>query len=69
MDGLIYLGPSYLRRAQIYDELDDTDNAILFYERFVDLWKDADQELQRTVTDARVQLGALLRRRTTEPQL
>jgi len=68
-DGLIYLGPSYLRRAQIYDEIGDTDNAILFYERFVDLWKDADPALQLTVTDAHTRLDALLRRRTTEPQL
>ena len=66
--GMWYLGPSYLRRAEICEHLGETDKAILFYERFVDLWKDADPALQPTVTDARARLDALLRSRATEPQ-
>ena len=58
--GVFYLGPSYLRQAQIYDQLGENDTAIDFYERFIELWKDCDVELRPHVEEARERLGRLL---------
>ncbi len=65
--GLMWLGPSYLRRAQIYDELGDTEKAIDFYTRFVKLWEDCDPELQRWVDDAQQRLNRLSEDTVREP--
>ncbi len=51
--GLPYLGPSYLRRAEIYEELGAGDRALDFYTRAIDLWANADPELQPFVEQAR----------------
>ncbi|MCH8247137.1 MAG: hypothetical protein IH951_12100 [Bacteroidetes bacterium] len=66
--GLYVIGPAYLRRAQIYEALGDEKKAIDFYERFIDLWRDADPELQKYVVEAREQLDAILKRPIAEPQ-
>jgi DNA-binding SARP family transcriptional activator len=43
----------YERLADLYEQRGDTAQAILYYGKFVDLWKDADRELQPRVEAAR----------------
>ncbi len=61
------LGPSYLRRAEIYEQLGDMGNAITYYTRFLDLWQDADAELQPQVEQARQRLDRLVGDTVREP--
>lgn len=49
---LIYLAPSHLRRAEIYERQGNDQQALYHYGRFVELWKDADPELQPRVEAA-----------------
>lgn len=66
--GMFYLGLSYLRRAEIYENLGDTENAIKYYTRFLELWRDADPELQSDwVEPARQRLERLLEGTVREP--
>jgi tetratricopeptide (TPR) repeat protein len=58
--GAPYLGPSFLRRAEIYEHLGETDKAIDFYKRFFKLWEDCDPELRPGVEDAEQRLNRLL---------
>jgi tetratricopeptide (TPR) repeat protein len=51
------------RLAQLYDELGDLENAALYYARLVELWADADAELQPRVEIARARLQEILRER------
>ncbi|MCL7971574.1 MAG: hypothetical protein M8866_05680, partial [marine benthic group bacterium] len=51
------------RLGQLYDELGDMENAALYYARFVELWADADAELQPRVTVARTRLEEIIRER------
>jgi tetratricopeptide (TPR) repeat protein len=48
-----------LRRAQIAEQMGRNDDAVARYERFVDLWDDADPQLAGLVRDARDRLDAL----------
>ena len=56
---LIYLGPTYLRKAQSYDRLGQTQDAIQYYKKFIHLWKDTDAELLPYVQVAQERLEAL----------
>jgi tetratricopeptide (TPR) repeat protein len=56
---LVYLAPSQLRQAGIYDRRGDRSQAARHYRRFIELWREADPELQPTVTEARDRLAAL----------
>jgi tetratricopeptide (TPR) repeat protein len=49
---LIYLAPSSLRQAEIYERLDRREEALKYYRQFVDLWQDADVELRPLVDTA-----------------
>jgi tetratricopeptide (TPR) repeat protein len=51
------------RLAQLYDEMGDLENAALYYARFVELWADADAELQPRVEAARERLAGIIRER------
>jgi len=53
------LGPTYRRLGELYEERGDTARARDYYGRFVDLWKDADAELQPVVRDVRQRLVKL----------
>jgi tetratricopeptide (TPR) repeat protein len=55
----IYLGPSLKRLGELYEAKGDRDNAAKEYARFVELWKNADPELQGSVTDAKARLVKL----------
>jgi len=53
------LGPTYRRLAELYEERGQLDKARDYYGRFVDLWKDADPDLQPIVQDVKQRLARL----------
>jgi len=57
------LGPALERLGRLYDAKGDTENAAIWYARFVDLWADADPELQPRVEAARARLEEIVRER------
>ena len=56
---LPYLAMSHLRRAEIHDELGETDRAAEHYAQFIELWASADPEFQPLVEGARGRLKEL----------
>ncbi len=56
---LPYLALSHLRRAEIHDALGESDEARTHYGRFIEMWQDADPELQPQVEAARRRLQEL----------
>jgi len=55
----IYPAPSCLRRAQICEQLGRQEEAAEYYSRFIELWKDCDEELRPLVIDAEAKLRNL----------
>ncbi|HET9707881.1 MAG TPA: protein kinase [Gemmatimonadales bacterium] len=53
------LAPTYKRLAELYEARGDRAKARDFYGRFLDLWKNADAELQPLVTDVKQRLARL----------
>ena len=53
------LAPSYKRLGELYEAKGDRRKAADYYGKFVDLWKDADAELQPGVTEIRQRLARL----------
>ena len=53
------LGPTYKRLGELYEERGQLDKARDYYGRFVDLWKNADPELQPMVRDVKRRLVRL----------
>src|SRR5205809_59893 len=53
------LGPTYRRLGELYEERGQLDKAREYYGRFVDLWKNADSELQPMVREVRGRLAKL----------
>jgi tetratricopeptide (TPR) repeat protein len=51
---LIYLAPSHLRRAEIYERLGQPGKAAEHYARSLELWSDCDPELEPLVVQARI---------------
>ena len=58
-----YLGPSLEKLAMHYDEQGDLENAAIYYARFVELWAEADPELQPRVQAAQARLEEIVRER------
>ncbi|HTK52217.1 MAG TPA: protein kinase [Gemmatimonadaceae bacterium] len=58
VDGL-YLPAVYKRLGELYDEKGDRAKAASYFAKFVELWKDADPELQPKVREARTRLVRL----------
>jgi tetratricopeptide (TPR) repeat protein len=56
---LPYLASAHLRRAEIHESLGELERAMEHYARFIELWRDADPELQSRVEAARQRLAAL----------
>lgn len=54
-----HLGPTYEHLARLYEQQGDTANAVSNYRAFVNLWADADEELQRRVAAARQRMETL----------
>jgi tetratricopeptide (TPR) repeat protein len=57
------LSAVYKRLAELHDAAGNHDRAISNYQAFVELWKNADPELQPTVQRARTRAAELARRR------
>ena len=55
----VSLAPTYLRLGELYEAKADRTKALDYYGRFVDLWKDADPELQPRVADVRKRIAEL----------
>jgi hypothetical protein len=51
------------RLGQLYDEMGDLEQAAGYYGLFVELWADADPELQPRVRAARTRMEAIARER------
>ena len=60
----MFLGPSLKRLGELYEAKGDRENAARNYAQFVELWRDADPELQPSVKDVQ---GRLARLRSAEP--
>ncbi len=58
-----FVAGTHKRLGELYDARADTGRAEAHYQLFLDLWKDADQELQPKVREARARLEQLRRRR------
>ena len=55
----LYLAPSELGQAEIYDRQGERAQALAHYRAFVNLWRDADPALQPMVRKARARIAAL----------
>jgi tetratricopeptide (TPR) repeat protein len=51
---------AYRRLGELYEARGDRERAAQYYNEFVELWKDADPELQPQVTEVRKRLSALV---------
>ncbi|MGE5728321.1 MAG: protein kinase domain-containing protein, partial [Gemmatimonas sp.] len=56
-----YLAPSLYRLGELYESAGDTKHATEYYGRFVDLWKNADPDLQPRVEEARKRMERMNR--------
>jgi hypothetical protein len=56
---LVYLAPAHRRQAEIHDRRGDRARAAQHYRRFIQLWGEADPELQPIVATARKRLQEL----------
>lgn len=54
-----YLGPAYKRAGELHEAKGDRTQALDDYNKFVDLWKNADAELQPVVRDVRGRIARL----------
>ncbi len=54
-----WLAGSYKRLGELYEAAGDLPKAATNLEKFVELWKDADPELQPKVRDARTRLDRI----------
>jgi eukaryotic-like serine/threonine-protein kinase len=53
------LGPAYRRLGELYEARGDRGEALNYYGKFVELWKDADSDLQPAVRDVKARIGRL----------
>ncbi len=58
------LGSTYKRLGELYEACADREKALEYYDKFVELWNDADPELQPLVEDVRGRIARL----ATEPR-
>ena len=56
----VWLAPTSKRMGELYEERGDTERAVEYYDKFVELWKDADDELQPIVRDVRDRIARLV---------
>ena len=55
----LFLAGSYKRLGELWEAKGDTSKATRYYAKFIDLWKDADPDLQPKVSDVRKKLQRL----------
>lgn len=58
----IYLAGIYKRLGEVYEEKNDVPKAASYYGKFIELWKNADPELQPRVADAKARLARIQKR-------
>lgn len=58
-DDIRWLPHTYRQLGELYEARNDTTNAINYYNEFVELWKDADPELQPQVNDVKRRIANL----------
>jgi tetratricopeptide (TPR) repeat protein len=56
---LVYIGPARLAEAEIYDRRGDRDRALQEYKRVIELWKEADPDLQGSLNRAKERIAVL----------
>ncbi len=56
----LYYAATLRRLGELYEERGDREKAVEYYSRFVDLWAEADPELQLIVTDVRGRVARLV---------
>ena len=56
----VWLASVYVNLGELYEERGDRENAIHYYNEFVELWKHADPELQPRVRDVRSRIARLI---------
>jgi tetratricopeptide (TPR) repeat protein/tRNA A-37 threonylcarbamoyl transferase component Bud32 len=54
-----YLAPMHKRAGELYEARNDRESALSHYLKFVDLWKNADPELQPRVAEVRARIARL----------
>jgi hypothetical protein len=54
-----YLAGTYKRLGELYEARGDRQKAVSYYTKFVELWKNADPELQPKVAEVRRSLARL----------
>jgi len=54
------LGPTYRRLGELYEEKGDRAKAASYYQKFIDLWRDADADLQPQVTEVKKKLAKVV---------
>lgn len=54
-----YTGGAYKRLGELYEAKGDRENAATYYAKFIELWKNADPELQPKVAEVRKRLARL----------
>jgi tetratricopeptide (TPR) repeat protein len=54
-----WLAPAYRRLGELYEQRSQRDHALEYYGRFVELWQDADPDLQPLVRDVRQRMARL----------
>jgi tetratricopeptide (TPR) repeat protein len=57
---VVFLGPTYKRLGELHEQVGDRQQALDYYSRFVELWKDADPDLQPVVRDVRERVARLV---------
>ncbi|HEX9895514.1 MAG TPA: tetratricopeptide repeat protein, partial [Gemmatimonadales bacterium] len=55
------LAPTYVRLGELYEARGDRARALEYYGKFIDMWKNADAELQPRVAEIRRRVGELAR--------
>lgn len=55
------MGPAYRRLGELYEAKGDRERVMEYFGNLVELWRDADPELQPVVTDMKSRLARLAR--------
>jgi tetratricopeptide (TPR) repeat protein len=57
---IVYLAPTHLEQAELYERSGERERAVKHYQRFVSLWRDCDPALQPLVERAKSELARLV---------
>jgi tetratricopeptide (TPR) repeat protein len=64
-DDPINLAPSYERLGELYEARGNRADALTYYNKLADLWKNADPELQPVVKEVKARIARLTQERST----